>query len=34
MSLVNEGVPLTMPVQPAGSSYSNGGGMWGGDGAW
>lgn len=35
MSLTSEGVPFTMPVQPANTS-SNGGGFggWGGDGAW
>lgn len=32
MSLGNEGVPFTMPVTPAGSSYNGGG--WGMDGAW
>lgn len=33
MSLTNEGVPFTMPVEPAGSSDRNSG--WGGDwGAW
>lgn len=35
MSLTSEGIPMTMPVQPAGSSYGNSGGMgWGGDSAW
>ncbi len=33
MSLTNEGVPFTMPIEPAGSSDRNSG--WGGDwGAW
>lgn len=34
MSLVNDGIPMTMPVQPANSSNGNGNGMWGGDGWW
>lgn len=31
MSLGNEGVPFTMPVEPAGSSNNNGNSGWGGD---
>ena len=35
MSLGNEGVPFTMPVEPAGSNSGNNNGGWGGDwGAW
>jgi len=35
MSLGNEGVPFTMPVEPAGTNSGNSNGGWGGDwGAW
>lgn len=34
MSFTTDGVPLTMPVQPANTSGNGGNGMWGGDGWW